>query len=1122
MVRKLAFSTDAPTTTLFAAGDDKSVHMWHIGQNPHDASKPLLTYIKSLRWEFSRGPRGMIVDMDVSRGGGSPFLTIGGYGAREGYNLALFDLNRGELTSRLATGMADSLNVDSVSLSPGGKKLAVVDRGGGFARVSVWRSPDPSEADQRWKRDEVDKSLAADFDPSRSLPVRFLTERWLAVPQFPRAREKETFIRLFDLSSGAKPTPSISLLTRHSAPVTSLALAAEGEKWASADMKGAVYIWGRRDAPPNGDMRPTILRPAGEGQDVAASLAFSPDGRRLLIGNLAASDRPSIAEIWDLTVAPPKLTGWRHRISSEFHTPSVAWSPDGRWIATFHPETQEIQLLGADEALDGRVQVTSVEGTGKAIRHVAFDAKNPGKIGFTHSADRQFDRSFDFATGNYQIDGVAGRPAAAWEPTLANDGGWELNVGLDKARRPTQLTLTNRGVSYQHALDPVADGQYECHAWIRDKNGLPSAIAIGTRVVNGIQIYRLPADTRTRPTLLRVLRDHNGPVMSLSVSGDRRLLASASHDQTIKIWSLDGLEGAVQRAEWGADIVRDGQRILIRNVVPAGILAVRGLRSGDQIVSLDAADGSKPRTAADILRSFPADQFKPGQITIDAIHADGSKLSRLSVNPGWVPLVTLFTESSGINWVMFTPDGYYDSSVLEGESFLSWLMNDGKSSPPRVLRATSLEKQFRRSETVRKVLQAGSLDAAFAAAGQRPAVDEDLQETIGGVPLISVTGPHLMERLSGQQEQRITAQIRFLKEADWTKYKATISVNAAPIESIETAVLPPGPDGSQTIVVTADAGVKADVSATGLNLMQIQVDSPSEGDKATTSVAARSAYLDSANGRVIANWPLYFLGMGVNNYQGAAKARPGATGWDPLQYAEADANAIIESLKELHKSPKAPFELKSASNVVLGENVTRDAVSEKVNALKNAFRNSGRLDPNALIVVFLSGHGDVKEGEFYFVTPACRDSQDLPLTAIRWSDFEPLMTLPCQKLFLIDACRSGSIGNLAPVIQAMKRHSCMVITSVTNEANSFEDPDHKNGLFTYVLLEGLKGKAIDEFATAPQDLSLQGGGVTISNLYQFLIRGVPARAKKLGKYQLPYGFPHEVILSNVRPISPRN
>ena len=80
------------------------------------------------------------------------------------------------------------------------------------------------------------------------------------------------------------------------------------------------------------------------------SLAFSPDGRRLAIGQQGLDGQPSVLRVWDL--AEKKDVMWRARPSAYR---CVAFSPDGKRLVTgtFDATVEMYQMNGDVATLDG-------------------------------------------------------------------------------------------------------------------------------------------------------------------------------------------------------------------------------------------------------------------------------------------------------------------------------------------------------------------------------------------------------------------------------------------------------------------------------------------------------------------------------------------------------------------------------------------------------------------------------------------------------------------------------------------------------------------------------------------------------------------------------------------------
>ena len=122
-----------------------------------------------------------------------------------------------------------------------------------------------------------------------------------------------------------------------------------------------------------------------------------------------------------------------------------------------------------------------------------------------------------------------------------------------------------------------------------------------------------------------------------------------------------------------------------------------------------------------------------------------------------------------------------------------------------------------------------------------------------------------------------------------------------------------------------------------------------------------------------------------------------------------------------------------------------------------------------MAVVFIAGHG-LKDnlGSYYFL-PHDGDVQRLRRTAVKWIDFNDVVSnLPSKTLFLIDTCNSGSatgkrrgVQDMTDVIKDLMQSDTglVVMTASTGREFSAEKPAWGHGAFTKALIDGLNGKA---------------------------------------------------------------
>ena len=111
--------------------------------------------------------------------------------------------------------------------------------------------------------------------------------------------------------------------------------------------------------------------------------------------------------------------------------------------------------------------------------------------------------------------------------------------------------------------------------------------------------------------------------------------------------------------------------------------------------------------------------------------------------------------------------------------------------------------------------------------------------------------------------------------------------------------------------------------------------------------------------------------------------------------------------------------------------------------------------------------------------------------AIAWQVIEKLAELPCKKLFLLDTCYSGAASKGAS--RSLDGRQAFVMASASADEESYEPAALQHGIFTYCLLEGLKG-----FADGTKSSSGTGSvdeNVNIFELADYVKEHTPTHAK---------------------------
>ncbi len=212
-----------------------------------------------------------------------------------------------------------------------------------------------------------------------------------------------------------------------------------------------------------------------------------------------------------------------------------------------------------------------------------------------------------------------------------------------------------------------------------------------------------------------------------------------------------------------------------------------------------------------------------------------------------------------------------------------------------------------------------------------------------------------------------------------------------------------------------------------------------------------------------------------------------------LKYAVNDAREFYRYLTEVNQVPKEQVWL------FLDEQATLDKLRM---ALGTSLRRSAGKDDT--VIIFLAGHGATEQdassldgdGLEKYILPYNADPQNLYGSAIPMSEIARIFQrISSERLvFIGDTCYSGGSGGRTILVAgkranvsgaflervAQGRGRVILTASDANEV-SVEKDELKHGVFTYYLLEGLRGKADFD----------KDGVITVDELYRYVSIKVP-------------------------------
>ena len=420
-------------------------------------------------------------------------------------------------------------------------------------------------------------------------------------------------------------------------------------------------------------------------------------------------------------------------------------------------------------------------------------------------------------------------------------------------------------------------------------------------------------------------------------------------------------------------------------------------------------------------------------------------------------------------WIAITKDGYFDSSK-NGASYLKI-----KTDKNTISNIDMFYEQFYRPDIVAKVLTGKSDNIQYAQIQTpkvtlkdiKPAPDIKIVRTATSIDKedLQITLKITPKKKFGYGQIRLYLDGTLIKTDNDRALKVKKKDNS--IYKTYTLKIPKGTHNIKALVFNKN------------NTMQ--------------SVDAIHTVVSSYNSIYKPN--IYAVVIGINEYK-----NPTLT----LKYAVPDAKLFADTIK---KQTKGLFENVKVNLLISKNQTTKENISKVLNSLQN-------LHPTDMFIFYVASHGMVEDAKYHMITSnvGALSSRKIKQEAISQEQLKELIAnIPTTKKFIIlDTCNSGALGQVLEVAlltrgltqtTAMKVLSRAVGSTIISASSSTQEAleGYKgHGLLTYVLTEGLKGKADSD----------RDGFVKTLEISNYVEDTVPQIAEKeFNRAQYPYVSP---------------
>lgn len=559
-------------------------------------------------------------------------------------------------------------------------------------------------------------------------------------------------------------------------------------------------------------------------------------------------------------------------------------------------------------------------------------------------------------------------------------------------------------------------------------------------VVVGCSNGMLTAHEPDNLLMKRLFLGHTAHVWCFSQSPDGRLMATASGDNTIRIWSLR--EAGRHIGNLPVFVERDGRISDLTRGTPAS----KVLKVGDRVLKIA---GRRVSELADQFAATGQWPLQPGQQAVVEYESNGkvqeATIQLSDMGEIVLPLLTIKVSDDGGDWIAWTPRGYYAASS-GGDRMIGWQENQGRDRAARFNYADQFRDRFDRPDIVLRAFETADLDQAIQLANDsipKPPAPADIREDLPEIrpPVVKILAPLNNEKFKSPD---MTVRAEITTSGDASVPEVSVIVNGRTYHARN--------------IVREGAGANEHGQVFE---QQIRL-SPGEN---RISVSARAASIGRSEVVSVTCEPfeiqrrLLTVALGVSDYQNEAIR--------DLEYTTADAQQFIAAMERQRELGQFTA---VESRLLIGDEATRAKAEEAIGWLTEKAQDED------VIAFFVSGHGLLDKADNYFIATREANPDNPLLTCMEWGKMDYLVrSVPCRVLLFVDTCHAGGIlgGRAMQRNPYRNLHSqelgAYVFAAASPGESAFERAG--NGLFTRALLATLDDPESDQDNPADHCLS---------------------------------------------------